>query len=151
MNRKKFAASLIMLLFLGTHTFAQRSLVVWLKNGSRVAIELEGNPKTTFKGNDLVIESHMYTVSYPTSDVLRYTFESEGTSVKGMSDNTVRVTQSDDVFYISNLKKDSSVELYSADGKLVSKSNSSFISLAGMPAGAYAIKVDGATYKILKR
>ena len=52
-----------------------QTLVVWQKNGKKAYYSLDERPKTTFTATDLVITTHLVTVNYPLSNVLRYTYE----------------------------------------------------------------------------
>ena len=68
---------LLMLLLIATLSSLADSqrLVVWQKSGQKVYFDLTEEPETTFEDGNLVIRSSRTTVSYPLTNVLRYTYE----------------------------------------------------------------------------
>lgn len=132
-------------------------LVVWQKTGEKVYFDLSENPRTTFEGGNLVITTPTLTVNYPVEQVQRYTYEFQQSDIDNINlSKIVRIRHNNDVLYLENLKPDTRIFLYTADGKLLSsqKADSSqtiTISLANRPAGVYFVKANDVTYKMLKR
>ena len=54
---------------------AINSLVVWAKDGTKVAYALADKPKVTFTGTDLVITSNGIEVNYALENMVRFTYE----------------------------------------------------------------------------
>ncbi|MBQ2361095.1 MAG: hypothetical protein II398_09410, partial [Prevotella sp.] len=69
-----FAILLAMPVVAESQTDMQR-LVVWLKSGQKVYHDLNDEPETTFSDGRLWLETNKVSVSYPITEVLRYTYE----------------------------------------------------------------------------
>ena len=82
----------LMLLLLSTLTSwaddETQRLVVWQKSGQKVYINLTEEPETTFEGGNLVIRTSRTTVSYPLTNVLRYTYE--GGTITDVGDEDIQ-------------------------------------------------------------
>ena len=133
-----------------------KRLVVWLKNGEKVFFDLEEFPKTTFMGNEVVIETNTFTTTYPIDQVLKYTYESKTTEIRGITDNDVLVSQDGNVLTFGNVKHESPICIYTINGILLEKIDvfnhrRVYISLNNHPSGIYLIKLNDLTYKILKK
>ena len=66
------------------------------------------------------------------------------------------ISMEEGVLVISQMKANSTVNVYSMDGKLVSqltaqRAGTYRLSLSSLPAGVYLVKADNITYKITKR
>ena len=135
-----------------------KQLVVWLVNGQKVYHDLSDEPETSFSDGRLWLETNKVSVSYPLTDVLRYTFEGKlgPTSITTIRPGELSFSQGDDMMKFDGLAEGTRLELYSVDGKLLGvqqthEGESSIVSLKGMPSGTYIVKVGEATYKIQKR
>jgi len=152
-----FAILLAMPVVANAQTDTQR-LVVWLKSGQKVYHDLNDEPETTFSDGRLWLETDKVSVSYPLTDVLRYTFEGKlgPTSITKIRPGELSFSQGDDMMKFEGLAEGTRLELYSVDGKLlgvqqVRAGEPSIVSLKGMPSGTYIVKVGEATYKFQKR
>ena len=92
--------SMLCLFCIGNKCFATgptqvefQRLVVWLNNGEKVFYDLEENPKTTFSGTGVMIETNTVTVNYSMEQVLKYTYEKTTTGIRDLKENEVRVSQ----------------------------------------------------------
>ena len=156
--KRHLLTGLLLLSSLATMADEPKSrLVVWAKDGTKTYFFLSENPKTTFKGNNLVITSESMSLSYSLDQVLRYTYELVPTGIESISqEKTVRISQRDDALTLENLKPGTTVSLYTVDGKLVmadaaGDSRSVTISLSDRPSGVYIVKANDVTYKMMKR
>ena len=52
-----------------------KRLVVWLTNGQKVYHDLSDEPETSFNDGRLWLETNKVSVSYPLTEVRRYTYE----------------------------------------------------------------------------
>ena len=136
---------------------SKTQLVVWAKDGTRVAYALGEKPKVTFTETDLVITANGIEVNYTLENMARFTYESN-------SESAIRNLQTDEqVFKLDgesllfpNLKANSTVSVYSLNGSLVFKKtirqNGEYtFSLSNLNTGVYMVNVNGLTYKVVKR
>ena len=160
MKTKRMIIVLLTLLFATTSMLhAQKpQLVVWQKNGQKVYYELAEQPVTTFENGLLVIKTSMATVEYQLENMLRYTYEGvKSTGIEAMEETGgVKVKQTENELTISQLKKETEVRLFDANGRLLKATmsdgyNPVIISLSTLPSGLYIIKTDSQTIKIMKR
>ena len=137
---------------------AAQQLVVWLKNGQKIRHDLADKPETRFNAGYLMLSTSKVSVSYPLTDVLRYTFEGDipVVSVPSVKPGEIRVSQNDNAMLFEGLPDGTNVEVFSLDGKKLSTQTAhtgqkTLISLQRHPAGTYLVKVGDATYKFVKR
>lgn len=126
-----------------------------MKSGEKVYYDLEEQPKTTFSGKDIVITTNTLEVTYPLTQVLRYTYDNAVTGIESTSDG-VHISRKGDVVTFQNLSFSTTVQLFTIDGMLletydVEKKNSASISLKPYPTGIYILKVGGVSFKMIKR
>lgn len=133
-------------------------LVVWLKGGQKITHDLTDKPETRFSNGQLMLSTAKISVSYPLSDVLRYTYEGPSTSISSpkLRSGEIRVQQNAEEMLIEGLAPGIPIETYSLDGKLLQTQHSvsrepSLITFKGQPQGVYLIKIGDTTYKFLKR
>ena len=147
-------AALLLALAAQAQTSGQ-TLVVWLTNGTRIVHDLADQPETTFQNGALFINSATVSVSYPLEQVARYTYEGEfpAVGIQPVNAGEVRVTQGKDAMRFDGLPDGTRLELYAPDGRLLrslkaSKAQPAEVSLKGLPAGTYIVKVGEASYKV---
>lgn len=149
----------ILLALLGNSQVSAQSpqLVVWLKGGEKVYYNLEDLPITKFSGSDVLITTHTVEVAYPLEQVIRYTYENLSTEIESvLAGNDLYVSRQGDVITFQNLHPTTPVQLFSIDGQLLETRNLNAetavsISLNAYPVGIYVVKVNGVTYKMMKR
>ena len=161
MNMKKILFLLMALALLPTVARADdaaQQLVVWLKNGQKIRHDLADKPETRFNAGYLMLSTSKVSVSYPLTDVLRYTFEGDipVVSVPSVKPGEIRVSQNDNAMLFEGLPDGTNVEVFTLDGKKLSaqtarKGQKTLVSLQRHPAGTYLVKVGDATYKFVKR
>ncbi len=140
-----------------TNEGQRQQLVVWLANGQKVYHDLTDEPVTTFDEDALYLNSATTTISYPLSQVLRYTYTGiEGVPTSVVRPGEIRFAQGNDQMTFDGLPDGMRINVYSPDGKLLQtltahNGQTTLISLVGQPAGTYIIQAGDATYKFLKR
>ena len=131
-------------------------LQVLLSDGQVVSINLNEEPRTTYQDGNLVITTTNNSVTYPLERVRRFTYLSNNTGID--APNTLGATFSNDgeTLTFTGLKPHSKITLYNVAGQLLKTldngdSNKIVISASQLPFGVYVVKVNGGTYKIMKR
>lgn len=132
-------------------------LVVWAKDGTKVAYALSEKPIVAFTETDLVITAKGVEVNYSLENMARFTYE-ENTPVD------ITNLQTDESSFKLNgesllfpaLKANSTVSVYSLNGSLVfkktvRKDGEYSFPLSGLNNGVYLVTVNGLTYKIQKK
>lgn len=133
-------------------------LVVWLRNGQKVYHDLADKPETRFNVGYLMLSTDKVSVTYPLTDVLRYTYEGNipVVSVPDIKPGEMRFQQGADEMRFDGLAAGTVMEVYSSDGKLLRtqkavQGQTAVVSLKGQPAGLYIVKIGDASYKFMKR
>ena len=133
------------------------SLVVWAKDGTKVAYALAEKPKITFTETDLIIIAKGVEVSYALGNMARFTYESnDETSIVNLQSNEPTFELSGESLLFPVLKVNSTVSIYTPNGTLVFKKTVRLdgeyaFPLSNLNAGVYMVNVNGLTYKIVKR
>ena len=137
---------------------ATQRLVVWLKDGQKIYHDLNDQPETTFSDGMLWLKTEKVSVSYPLTDVLRYTFEGVGnTGIEKLSqESAVAVSKDGNTVTFHYLKANATVSLYAANGTLLEQQKATdssplTISVKNRPNGVYIVKSGSQTIKLLKR
>ena len=154
---KKFSLILFLLCF-GLTLKAETNLVVWKKDGSKVAFALTEKPIVTFSETSLMINSTTVSVNYDLEDMAKFTYEdSESQGIKNIENDKESSFKFDgEMLLFPSLKAGSKVAIHNLGGVLVF---SRVIEAAGdysfpishLDKGVYVVSVDGLTYKIVKR
>ena len=128
-----------------------RSVLVSLKNGDVAQINLSEGLTTTFSGTSVVFRSESFRVSYPSGDVVGFTFD-ESVGIDGVKADAEGMQWQDGTLVFSKLPEGANVQVFSADGRcLVSeKANGGAytLHLNRLGAGNYVVKVNGMSHKI---
>ena len=132
-------------------------LVVWAKDGTRVAYALAEKPKVTFTETDLVITAQGVEVNYLLENMARFTYESNSNNaIRNLKTGEFSFKLDGESLLFPALKANSTVSIYSLNGKLVFKKtvrqNGEYaFPLSNLNAGVFMVYVNGLTYKIVKR
>ena len=132
-------------------------LVVWAKDGTKVAYALAENPKVTFTETDLVITTKGVEVNYALVNMARFTYENEiVTAVTNLQTGALSLKLDGESLLFPALSANSTVSLYSLNGtlifsKTVRKAGEYSFPLSGLNTGVYVVTVNGLTFKIVKR
>ena len=155
-------SKLLLSLLFGFSIFAKAesnptNLVVWAKNGTKVAYALAEKPKVTFTETDLVITAKGVEVNYSLENMARFTYESNDESaITNLQTDESSFKLNGESLLFPALKANSTVSVYSFNGTLVFKKticqNGEYaFPLSNLNAGVYMVNVNGLTYKIMKR
>ena len=132
-------------------------LVVWAKDGTKVAYALAEKPKVTFTETDLVIKAKGVEVNYSLVNMARFTYETndETTIVNLQTEESLFKLTGESLLFPS-LKANSTVSVYSLNGtqvfkKTIRQKGEYAFPLSNLSAGVYMVNVNGLTYKIVKR
>lgn len=132
-----------------------RQLVVWAKDGTKVAFALEEKPQITFTETELVITTNKQN-HYALENVAKFTYEQIPDGIKNLlADDAAFILDGESLLFPA-LKAGSTVSLTSLNGKTVFKKTVKndgeyAFPLANLNDGVYIISVNGLTYKIVKR
>lgn len=135
---------------------AQQTLILWYKNGEKMLFSLDDNIKTTFQSGDIIISSDALTVSYPLSEVQKYTFQDNSNGINKTVDDDllIQMKEKGNVIEIHNLKKGAIVEVYTTDGKRIVYERATTavttIDFKEFVNGVYICKIGGVSYKFIK-
>ena len=137
---------------------AQNAVIIQMKDGTKNVIALENiqggqSPTIAFEGNELVVTSS-HTLRLDMSKVLRYTFGDYATGIHETGNHTAEVVFLGGDIKISNQPASTRAKIFNASGVLMRSievgNTTAQITLNGLPAGVYILKVGCTTYKILK-
>lgn len=137
----------------------QNTLIVLTKNNVLHEFVLADKPMVTFEGTQLKVtcEKASASATFNLSDVIRFTYDrKDATGIDEMTVKPAEVSMEEGVLVISQMKANSTVNVFAMDGKLVSqltaqRAGTYRLSLSSLPAGVYIVKADNITYKITKR
>ena len=86
------------------------SLVVWAKDGTKVAYALADKPKVTFTGTDLVITSNGIEVNYALENMVRFTYEDfSQTGITNLKNGEISFKLNGEALLFPSLKANSTV------------------------------------------
>lgn len=130
-------------------------LQVWFADGQVMSINLNDNPRTTYNDGNLVIQTDKNSVTYPLEQVRRYTYVTS-TGIESSPSISAAFTNDGETLTFTGLKPHTPISLYNVAGVLLKTFESNdrsktVISASHLPVGVYVVKVNGGTYKIMKR
>ena len=132
----------LLTLFAATAMWADTALFVHPKTGGVLEIAFSEKPVVTYSEGNLIITAAEASVTYPLSNMDKFTFGE-------VDDQVTRITAPVDM-------APQPTYIYSIDGKLMrtlkpSEDGTTSASLEGLPAGTYVIKNGKTSYKVLKK
>ena len=138
---KKTILSLLTL-FAATAVWADTALFVHPKTGGVLEIAFSEKPVVTYSDGNLIITAAEASVTYPLSNMDKFTFGEVDDQVTRI---TAPVNTAPQPTYI-----------YSLDGKLMrtyqpGENRATSASVEGLPAGTYVVKNGKTSYKVLKK
>ncbi|MBQ4391703.1 MAG: T9SS type A sorting domain-containing protein [Prevotella sp.] len=132
-------------------------MVVWAKDGTKVAYALAEKPKVTFTETDLVIKTDGVEVNYSLENMARFTYEvNDETTIINLQTEESQFRLTRELLLFPSLKANSTVSVYSLNGiqifrKTIHQKGEYAFPLSNLNAGVYMVNVNGLTYKIVKR
>lgn len=132
-------------------------LVVWAKDGTKVAYALNEKPKVTFTETDLVITAKGVEVNYTLDNMARFTYETDNNSaIRDLQSDKVSFKLDGESLLFLNLSANSTISLHTLNGasvfsKTVSMAGEYSYPISNLNTGVYLVTVNGLTYKIVKR
>ena len=151
---------LSLLLCFGMYAKAENNptnLVVWAKDGTKVAYALAEKPKVTFTETDLVITTNGVEVNYSLEKMARFTYEhGDLNAITNLQTDETPFKIDGESLLFPALKANSTVSVYALNGTLIFKKtvrqNGEYaFPLSNLNAGVYMVNADGLTYKIVKK
>lgn len=139
------------------NTDQTEELVIWLKNGEIIQLELSDSLKTFFSKGNIIVESESTVFQWPIDSIIKYTYILPSSSVETANANSdIKISCLNDILTIVTTKPGMSVKLWAIDGVLINYWDSNneskmSISLSGYTAGIYVLEINGFSHKIVKR
>lgn len=154
---KKLLLSLL-ILFPALRSSAEEvnALMLHLASGKNVTCMLDELPVVTFCGNDLVIKTHMSSMTYLSTDVNKFTYTNIVPSIVDVIKTEVSLFSFDGHdLKVRGLAPNSTVTIFSVDGKKIieTKTNAlgnETISLPSHSGSTYLVNTSVANFKITK-
>ena len=157
---KLYLLSCLLALTLHIPVFAdgeKTQLVVWFKDGTKVAFAMKEKPKITFIDSELVITTKE-DKHYSLENMAKFTYESLPDGIKNLltDDPVPSFFINDETLLFPSLKAGSTVSLTSLNGtsifkKTVRSDGEYAFPIANLQDGVYLVTVNGKTYKIVKK
>lgn len=153
---KRLTITLLLMLSYATLLTANpTSVFIWMKDGSKTVFLLSEKPLMTFDDDEMMVQTNATTICLPYGQLKNITYK-DGTDDDGISEQHQRSF----VYDGQRLEFQAGttplkVLLVSTDGKMLRQlslkaSEHASIPADNLPAGSYAVVVNGVTYKILK-
>ena len=156
--KKKLLTTLFLIFCISVMADEPKSnLVVWAKDGTKVAYALNEEPIVTFTETDLVIIANGVEVNYSLDNMARITYETnEFNSIRDLKTNDMLFKLDGESLLFPSLSANSTVSIYALNGILVFKKTVQAAGKYSFPlsylnTGVYTITVNGLTYKIVKK
>jgi len=141
-------------------TFADKqppTLVITTKDQVQHEYQLSDKAQVTFEGKSLVVTAPGVSTAYPLADVLRFNYKDMAPSgIDTVRDEAPVIDYQNGMLVLTHLKRDATVSIYDAAGKLVrqlkaSRNGTHRISLEQLPLGVYVVKAGTTTFKIARQ
>ena len=132
-------------------------LVIHAKDGTKVAYALENKPKVTFSETDLIISADNVNVAYPLQDMATIVYET------GIESGIIDLQTEEPLFQLVGetllfhaQNTINTISIYSISGnniltKTIPQDVEYAFPLSQLTYGVYIVKLNGLTYKIVKR
>lgn len=152
--KKLKTLGLLLVLMIGTTTFAQKALVVELRDGSSTTLSLSETPRITFSGERMSIFSSAASMDFLRSDIKNYHFVDTPSSI----DETIAPSQAvieSNTLKVSGVAPNTAITLYAVNGVVVKHAVATAghctITLNDLTAGLYIVTYNNTTFKFLKK
>lgn len=131
-------------------------LAIWSKDGTKVAYALEEKPRLMFTESHLWVDAKKTKIAYRLDSLSHFTYESIGTTGLTSLNAGETIDFKNGILLFPALSANSTVSIYALNGtpvfkKTVSTAGEYAFSLSSLGVGVYLVKVNGTTYKIMKK
>lgn len=128
------------------------SVILWLKDGSRVIVPFSDKPEITFNGDQISVNNRIFNFS----ELSKYTIDDTSSiNLIGTDGKEISVDENGDVIICSSLKA-GEISVYGTDGirhecEVITLGNGNLkISLSALSPQVYIIKAGNNTFKMRK-
>ena len=154
---------LVVLLAYAAPAVAQQEDGVWRKtiivstlDGTTMEYLIDADTKIRIEKPNLVIETEGVEINYELENLARFNYGKKfvSTGIGGVTVNEQPFTWKDEVILFNQLPENTLIEVFTADGKQILSyrcTGEAQLPLANLSDGVYLVKVNQATYKIIKR
>ncbi len=156
--KKLKVGAVAIMLFLGCAASATNVVSVIRKSTGGISFfELDDSGKLYFSDEDLMIQTSASSSpkSVALSDIVKVTFKEETSVNDVLADGqSIYPNPTSDYVYISYVKEGAKVDVYAWNGMLLKSeaySQMNGVSLVELPVGMYVVRVDGRSFKIVKK
>ena len=131
-----------------------QTMTVWQKSGEMVVFNLSEKPKTVFNGEDITISTPRMVVTYPFSQIAKYTFDEESSGIMTTkNDNPISVKQDGHTLIVEGLRGNTIISVYKLDGsKRFAKSTKEKtyqIPESALCDGVNIVKINNVSFKVV--
>ncbi len=132
----------------------QSTLVLWHADGTQTRIALYKKPQITFQGENVNIISPVLNLQYPSTNVLKFTYEGKPSSVD-IPKNDAYYHQEGECIVFDKSITSNEVALYTSSGTRIpiqihETGRGLSLSLSNIPSGIYLLSIEGKTIKFAK-
>ncbi len=133
------------------------ALVIWTKDGNKVVYALAEKPKITFSDKEILLMTPDINVSFPLSNLNRFTFlNSDEVAITNIINDDPVINMDKDQLVFQSLKENSIVAIWSLNGteilrKTVHKTGCYSFYIGNLPNGVYIVSLNGLNYKLIKK
>lgn len=141
----------------GTAEEALPTLEVWTKGGERITYVLSDRPVATWSDMEVVITAAGLTVSYPLSELWKFTFGTQADGVASLRQEADgRMQMQEGMLHLSGFSAGMPVAVCSLDGRVaamaaIGADGAATISIHTLATGIYVVKTGSITHKIIKK
>lgn len=131
-------------------------MTVWQKSGEMIVFNLSEKPKTTFNGEDVTISTPTMVVTYPFSQIAKYTFdEEEANIISAQISAQISIKQIGHTLIVEGLNGKSNISVYKLDGskRFAQSTNEKSFQLpeSALNDGVNIVKIDNVSFKVVIR
>lgn len=142
---------------LPTHASEYKCLILWHVNGTQTVIGLYKEPRLTFDAKSLIVYSPVLEMTFPKSEILKYTFEDKGvgTAMETIKKERLEFLITSTQIIVKGPVNNAKVSLFNISGKAISvpvdyESEGIRIPLSSIAKGMYVLSVGDQSIKFSK-
>lgn len=133
------------------------TLEVWTKGGEQITYVLNDRPVVSWSDTDVVITTADLTVSYPLSELWKFTFGMQANAAAALCQETDgQMQMQDGLLRLSGFPANMPIAVYSLDGHVAATATTltdgtATIRIHTLATGIYVVKTGSTTHKIIKK